>query len=219
MNAAADGPLEWLLPIAVLAVALVMGPLPIMVRSYIRGTAGPSYVQLWYRPATLGLGFGMLATVVGFGTLNPNLTLSAALLCFLFLLASIDWQWRWLPIEWTLGVIALGLFFGFQSNDFFRVLVQMAVPALVLLLVRQIVFWALKKEAMGLGDVWLIAGLGAFLAPFDSFLLIGFAAVSGLAEIALRMLVQGKGVAQSGVSYGTHMCIVFVVIRNFASLG
>lgn len=219
MSALSSGPLEWLLPLGVLIVALILGPLPIVVRGYIRGLFSPIVVRQWYRPASLGLGIGLAASVAVVVTIDSNLALNTALLCLLFLLASIDWQWRWLPIEWTLAVIALGVVYALQAADPLQVFIRMAVPAFALLITRQIVLWAMKKEALGLGDIWLVAGLGAFLAPFESFLLIGFAALSGLLEIGVRKAIGQKSQVPVGVSYGTHLCIIFVVIRNFATLG
>jgi prepilin signal peptidase PulO-like enzyme (type II secretory pathway) len=211
-----SGPFIWLFPLTVLTAALVIGPLPIVVRGYVRRIAGPEQVHRWSRPVSVGLGIGMIGAVALISFLDSGLTLGTALLCLLFLLASIDWQWRWLPIEWTLAVISLGLLFAFQSADILQVFIQMALPAGTLLVVRQSLLWSLGKEALGLGDIWLMAGLGAFLEPFQSFLLIGFAALSGLLEIGIRRLGFDKKSATISVSYGTHLCIIFVIIRNFS---
>jgi prepilin signal peptidase PulO-like enzyme (type II secretory pathway) len=216
MTGLTSGPLAWLLPLIVLTAALVMGPLPIVVRGYVRRIAGPAHVHRWFRPVSFGFGIGMIAAVAVIARLDGALALGTALLCLLFLLGSIDWQWRWLPIEWTLSVIALGLIFAFQSTDAVQVFIQMVLPAGALFVLRQGLLWSLGKEALGLGDIWLIAGLGAFLEPFQSFLLIGFAALSGLLEIGVRRLKNDKRPAKIGVSYGTHLCIIFVIIRNLS---
>lgn len=208
-----------LLPIGILITALIIGPLPIVVRGLTRTLAGRDFMRRWAPCVGLGLAIGMVGTTVSTWVLDRDLALGAALLCLLSLLAVIDWQWRWLPIEWTLSVIALGAVFAVQSGDPFIVLAQMCVPAGSLLFARQILLWTMKKEALGLGDIWLIAGLGAFLAPFESFLLIGFAALSGLLEVAVRKVVFRQSSQRHGVAYGTHLCIIFVIIRNLGSLG
>lgn len=218
MSVLATAPLSWILPLVVLIFALGIGPLPIVARGIVRGLSGPKAARRFYRPVTLGLGLGLAGTVALVAILDHKLTLGAALLCLLFLLGSIDWQWRWLPIEWTLAVIALAVIYAFQSSDPLQVVVQMLVPAGALLLARQTLLWSIKKEALGLGDIWLVAGLGAFLAPFESFLLIGFAAALGLLEIGVRRLIGQRDVVQLGVSYGTHLCIIFVILRNLTSL-
>ncbi len=163
MTAFLAGPAAWLLPVGIVLICLVAGPLPIAVRGMIRGATTVQIMRRWYRPAALGLGLGLVGSVAVVGLVDSELALGAALLCLLFLLAIIDWQWRWLPIEWTLGVIALGVLFALQSGDPLRVFVQMSVPVVVLLLVRQTLLWILQKEALGLGDIWLIAGLGCSL--------------------------------------------------------
>jgi prepilin signal peptidase PulO-like enzyme (type II secretory pathway) len=203
------------LSLLVLCIALFLGPLPFVVRGYLRAGFGPTTARRWTRPTTLGFGIGLISAVVAITMIDARFALGAALLCLLFVLASIDWQWRWLPIEWTLGVIALGVIFGFQSGHPLQVLVQMVVPALALLIMRQTVLWVVKKEAMGLGDIWLVLGLGAFLTMSQSFFLIGFSALSGLGEVALRRVWSGASTQNKVVSYGTHLCIIFVIIRNF----
>lgn len=218
MSALSAAPLSWLLPLLIFVAALVLGPLPIVTRGLMRSFMGPQQVRNLYKSATFGLGIGFAGTVALIVFIDNSLTLNASLLCLLFLLACIDWQWRWLPVEWTVPVILLGVIYAFQTPDPVQVFIQMAVPTCALLIARQIVLWAIKKEALGLGDLWLVAGLGAFLAPFSSFLMIGFAAFSGLLEVGLRKLLGQANAIKHGVSYGTHLCIIFVIIRNFTSL-
>lgn len=206
------------LPLLVLCVALVLGPLPFVVRGYLRTGFSPAIARRWTKAASVGFGVGLAATVLVIATIDADLALGAALLCLLVLLASIDWQWRWLPLEWTLAVIALALIFAFQSDDPPKVLLQMAIPAITLLTVRQSLLWTIKKEAMGLGDIWLVLGLGGFLSPVQSFLLIGFAALSGLAEIGIRRVLDRGSAPHMAVSYGTHLCLIFVMIRNFPTI-
>lgn len=203
------------LPALVLLAALVLGPLPLAVRGVLRPVLGPNQTRKWFRHTSFGVGTGMVAAVVFTGVTQPDLALGTAVLCLLALLAVIDWQWRWLPIEWTLGVIALALVFAIQSDDSLQVLLHMAIPALTLLACRQTLLGALKKEAMGLGDIWLIAGLGGFLALFQSFVLVGLAALSGLLELGARRVLRGQSMRERAVSYGTHLCLIFVIMRNF----
>lgn len=206
------------LPVAVLMLSLTFGPLPLVVRGLIRGTLGPHYVHLWYRSASVGVATGMVLAAVMMSVLDGGQTLHLVLLCLLFLLATIDWQWRWLPIEWTLGVIGLGLIHAGLSGNVLQVLLQIVVPCLTILAMRQVLLIALKKEALGLGDIWLIAGLGAFLPIFESYLMIGMAALSGLGEVLLRKLFSTERQKTTSVSYGTHLCAVFLILRSFTQI-
>lgn len=203
------------LPLPVLLIALWFGPLPIVVRGFIRGTVGPRYVHRWFRPVGLGFASGVIAAAVGVAVLMPDQVHSVGLLVLLFLLASIDWQWRWLPIEWTLGVAALAVIHGMTSGELTSVLTQMLVPALTLAVFRLLISWMLGKEALGMGDVWLLFGLGGFLQVFETFLLVGLAALFGLVEVLIRRSISADQRESTGVSYGTHLCIVFVFFRFF----
>ena len=194
--------------ILILFAALYFGPLPIVIRGVIRRAFGQGYVQKWQASACCGLSIGMVLFVISVGLQENGAPLYAVLACLLVMLALIDWQWRWLPIEWTLSVIALALLHSFDASTFPEVLLQILVPSGVVLSLRFVISAAVKREALGLGDVWLIAGLGGFLSISATFLLIGLAAVSGL----LEALVRRNGRKSTIVSYGTHLCFVFLIL-------
>ncbi len=206
-----------LLPIVVLILALWFGPLPIVARGFVRGVAGPRYVHRWFGSVAIGLAFGAGIAALGSAVLAPGHTYYVVLLTLLFLLGSIDWQWRWLPIEWTIGVVVLALIHGIASGQAALVLMQMLIPCMALLVFRQVMTWALGKEALGLGDVWLLLGLGGFLSIFDTFLVVGLAALLGLIETGMRGAFSTGERKLTGVSYGTHLCIVFQIFQIFPS--
>ena len=95
------------------------------------------------------------------------------LLSLLFIGSCIDLSARWIPDRCSIGLIISGLVFSIFFPELHKV--NIPIDALIksviglfcgggiLLLVRWIGFWILKKEAMGLGDVKLLAGIGAFL--------------------------------------------------------
>ncbi|MEL6839238.1 MAG: A24 family peptidase [Pseudomonadota bacterium] len=203
------------LPVVVLVLALVFGPLPIVVRALMRRPLGPAKMRRWMRPASLGVGVGMVLAALLIAALDPGRTLNLVMVCLLLLLAIIDWQWRWLPIEWTLGLIVLGVVHGIVEQELLLAIQQMLIPALTVLATRQVLLAVLKKDALGLGDVWLIAGLGAFLPLTASFLMVGLAALTGLAEVLLRRGLAGNTQKTIIVSYGTHLCAVFLILRSF----
>lgn len=207
-----------LLPIAILIGALFFGPLPIVSRGLIRATAGPHHVHRWFQPATLGLSAGMVLAAFLTIAIDPAQTRQLVLISLLLLLALIDWQWRWLPIEWTLAVIALGILDAVIAGSLAQTTLQMLVPSLSILAIRQTLQWLLGRPPLGLGDIWLIAGLGAFLPVTLSFLMIGMAAFSGLAELGLRRLLSADRQKNTAVSYGTHLCGVFVVLQSFPQI-
>ncbi|WP_341367783.1 prepilin peptidase [Yoonia sp. BS5-3] len=202
------------LPLMVMIAAFWFGPLPIVIRGFLRGFAGPHHVHRWFIPGQIGFACGALAAAV----LWYDQALAIALFALLFLLAAIDWQWRWLPIEWTLGIAALALLNGFLTGEITITLMQMLVPSAALLIFRQLMSWALGKEALGLGDIWLLLGLGGFLPVFETFLLVGLAAILGLFEVVIRRYLSSSKRNLTGVSYGTHLCIVFAVFQYFPQI-
>lgn len=206
------------LPVVVLLIALWFGPLPIVIRGFIRGIVGPRHVHRWFRPVSLGFAFGGILAAASTAFFMPDQTLTAVLLVLLFLLASIDLQWRWLPIEWTLAVAALAVIHGITSGEMASVLTQMLVPALTLAIFRLLMSWTLGKEALGLGDIWLLFGLGGFLQVFETFLLVGMAALLGLVEVLVRRAISDDQRESTGVSFGTHLCIVFLIFLIFTQI-
>ena len=209
------GNLMFVGPAIVLVLALYFGPLPVVVRGVMRKTVGRAYIRRWASPASFGLAVGMFFYVLVVNMADESRTLNAALMCFLLLLAVIDLQWRWLPIEWTLSVIVLALLNGLIMNDLEAVLIQMVVPSVAILLLRRAISSARRKEALGLGDIWLVAGLGGFLPIFGTFILIGLAALSGLFELIMRRMLAPDRREITSVSYGTHLCFVFLILTNF----
>lgn len=202
------------LPLIVLMAALWCGPLPIVMRGFVRGVAGPHHVHRWFGSAGIGFALGVCLAAL----FAPGQAGTIVLMALLFLLGAIDWQWRWLPIEWTLGVAALALLHGFTQLDLATVLIQMLVPSMALLTFRQLMTWVIGKEALGLGDIWLLFGLGGFLPVFETFLMVGLAAFLGLIEVGIRRATWGYRRNLTGVSYGTHLCIVFVIFQYFPQI-
>jgi len=210
----------WVAGIVLLIVlaGLALGPFPFVVRSLLRSFLPPAAVRRWYRSVGIGAAAGLIGTLALFAVTDPAMTPTAGLFCLLLLLAIIDFYWRWLPLEWTGGVIALGLLQGVVGGDIMAVLIQMMVPAGVVFAMRQALMMITGREAMGLGDIWLIAGLGAFLSLQQSALVIGFAAFSGLVALALRRWRSGLTPQNNSVSYGTHLCIIFIITQNFGGV-
>ncbi|MFQ1699182.1 prepilin peptidase [Loktanella agnita] len=205
------GMLTGVVPVIVVGLALIMGPTQMVARTVLRGLAGPVTARRWYRAATCGVIIGVIAALAVCFVMARAQVIDIALLSLLVLLGAIDWRWRWLPLEWTVAVIALALMGGMQTGTIGEVAIGMIIPGLSLLIMRQLLFWRSGQEPLGLGDVWLVTGLGGFLTPFASFAMIGFAALSGLIEVVLRRVFGSKHGQRFGVSYGTHLCAVFAI--------
>ncbi len=69
-----------------------------------------------------------------------------------------------------------------------------------------------NKEAMGLGDVHLLAAVGAFVGWKDPFLIFFIAPFSGLLFAAVAAVLEKMGRGRSEIPYGPHLAIATVIV-------
>ncbi len=128
----------------------------------------------------------------------------------LFVLALLDARYYWLPDLITLPVLGLGIAAAWQGGDLrsavFGAMLWGAMPlALSALhsLIRQV-------PGMGLGDVKVMAGMGAWLGVEAGAIAIGAAALSALVYAAL---VWGMRLSRHGrrmrVPFGSALAVSF----------
>ncbi|GFE66496.1 prepilin peptidase [Litoreibacter roseus] len=199
----------------IIVAAFCLGPSYLAIRSLLRGLSGGTTMRRFYRPVTFGFLAGAVAAAGLASTTGQVAALWVSLLVVLFLLAVIDWAWRWLPVEWTLLVIAIAVLKALGTGKFGEALLSACLIVAILLIIRQALLWLRGIEALGLGDVWLMAGLAGMLSPTMAFFLMGGAALTGLVEVLLRRIADRTASSDGSVSYGTHLCGVFVAINLF----
>jgi len=71
---------------------------------------------------------------------------------------------------------------------------------------------AFGKEAMGLGDVHLLAAVGAVVGWFDPILIFFIAPFSGLIWAAVSAILAKIGKARREIPYGPHLAIATVIV-------
>jgi leader peptidase (prepilin peptidase)/N-methyltransferase len=129
--------------------------------------------------------------------LSAEAAVELAFLAFLIALAAIDLD-RWeLPYELTRPLLVLGLAGSAVSLTAAPGLRSSAIGAAAgfaaFWLVRKLGALVAKKEAMGVGDVWLLAGLGAYLGAAALLPVVMLASIQGsLAGVALILLGKGQ---------------------------
>ncbi|NDL64281.1 prepilin peptidase [Acerihabitans arboris] len=176
----------WQLALPVFYVALVV------VRSQIRTVAALMVVYGHPRPAEPGMATvkrhtwlhagAMTVTVMLSSAVQPFELMSAVLFVILiFRMSLIDRLAGWLPKEFTVYFLLAGLLVAIGKGD----LLHPAFTSLGILLAGVAIRVGSKyytgREALGLGDVWLMTGLGAWLG----FSLALFALSSGVVGFAL----------------------------------
>jgi prepilin signal peptidase PulO-like enzyme (type II secretory pathway) len=148
-------------------------------------------------------------------TLGGEAAVAAAVLGLAFLLFVQDLAWRWLPLEWSLPLLVLGLIAGILGERGGDALAGAALGA-GLLWALQAVFRIWRGvEALGTGDIWLAAAIGSFCGPAAVALTLGLAALSGLAFASLQLsIAKAPGHNRWGVAYGSHLIAVFILFHS-----
>jgi leader peptidase (prepilin peptidase) / N-methyltransferase len=114
-------------------------------------------------------------------------------------------RWKQIVAMWVMGLIAIGIVYGIGGRHWHGAmsgLVGLAVGGGVLWAIRIIGSVALRVEAMGFGDVTLMAMIGAFVgwqAALLSFFLAPFAAI-------LIVITQWLLTGDKSAPFGPYLC-------------
>ena len=119
---------------------------------------------------------------------------------FLIILSVIDLQLMIIPDRFSLGLIVLGLAFAWCNPNFSGVwwqkelasLLGVAVGLFGVLAIALIGTWIFKKDAMGGGDVKLMAGIGAFVGWQGVITTVIMGSFFGLIYAVYMMIRHGK---------------------------
>ncbi len=111
----------------------------------------------------------------------------------------------------TLGIVAVWRYGGLHWVALLSALVGMAGGATVVWTVRVLGTLALRREAMGFGDVTLMAALGAFLGWQGILMVFFLAPLAGIA-IGVPIVVLRR---DSEIPYGPYLCLAAAGIVVF----
>ena len=155
---------------------------------------------------------GVLAMLASPGTVG----LSGALLGWALLaLLALDVEHHWLPDRITLPLLALGLLLG--AGDLADRLLGAAIGGGALLLLALGYKVLRRREGLGLGDVKLMAALGAWLGPLLLGPLLLGAALLGLLMAAV-MKLGGRDLPAGGrIPFGACLAAAAYPLWLFAS--
>ncbi len=155
---------------------------------------------------------GLLAMLASPGLMG----LSGALLGWALLaLMALDAEHHWLPDRITMPLLGLGLLLG--AGDFADRLLGAAIGGGALLMLALAYKLLRKRDGMGLGDVKLMAALGAWLGPLLLGPLLLAAALLGLL-MALLLKLRGQPLPDGGrIPFGACLCAAAFPIWLFAS--
>ncbi len=198
-----------------LSVALAP-PMRLAGRAAIRLGCGGRAAALRHLSHAVGLGIagGMLAAVgLGFALGGGRAALGLAVAATALLLALFDFRWRWLPREWTLGLIASGLLAALArgaADGLGAAATGALLLAGLLMALREGHRRLRGVEGLGLGDVWLAGGIGAHAGLAAGPLVLAAGALAALTGQALQAGVQGAK-APRPIPLGGYLSIAFAI--------
>jgi leader peptidase (prepilin peptidase)/N-methyltransferase len=127
--------------------------------------------------------------------------------CALIVLFAIDLEHHLLPNAITLPGIVIGFLFSFVTFPGWRdSLIGILVGGGVLLLIAEGYYRLRREEGLGMGDVKMLAMIGAFMGwPLTLFSLM-IASFAGTI-IGLGLIATGKGTMKYALPFGTFLAI------------
>jgi leader peptidase (prepilin peptidase)/N-methyltransferase len=173
----------------------------------------------WRYPLIEGLtALLFMACVLRFG-LTADALIAMLFTSILLLLAAIDMEHFLLPDSVTLPGLLLGLALRawHPSTSFLDALVGAVVGAGLLILLINIWFWLRHEEGMGLGDVNMLALVGAFLGWQGVLTTLFVAALTG-AVTGISLLLSGRAGFRSRLPFGVFLALGGIVSLFFGNL-
>jgi leader peptidase (prepilin peptidase)/N-methyltransferase len=148
---------------------------------------------LWYGPTLDAVAAGVLGTV-------------------LLGIAVIDARHQIIPHELNFGGLALGLALSLRGGaaGFLHAVLGAALGLSVLWAVRIVGGWVFKEEAMGMGDVYMMAMVGSFVGWQNVLLTIFAGALFGTAIYLPLLLSRRRRIVPFGVYLAMGAAVAFV---------
>ena len=140
---------------------------------------------------------------------GPGLLLASRLVfgCALIVLFAIDLEHQLLPNAITLPGIVVGFVFSlFIGPGWLSSLIGIAVGAGVLWAIAEAYYRIRHEEGLGMGDVKMLAMVGAFLGWQLTLLTLMLASVSGTL-IGMILIVTKRGGMQYALPFGTFIAL------------
>jgi leader peptidase (prepilin peptidase)/N-methyltransferase len=162
-----------------------------------------------YPLVELTTGAVVAAHVWHFG-LVPLLAPRLVFACAMIVLFVIDLQHRILPNVITVPGVALGLAFSlFLPPGWLSSLIGIAVGGGGLLLIAELYYRVRKEEGLGMGDVKMLAMIGAFLGWQLALLTLALSSIVG-SVVGLIVIAAQKGDMKYALPYGTFLALAAV---------
>ncbi len=200
-----DQPIHWYDNIPIFSYALLLGKC-----RYCQASISVRYPIYELLTALLFMGivyeYGQTATSLLYLFFTMNLIVASG----------IDWDYQYIPDFLSLPMIPFVLFVGAISswsgvfshalvNDFWHAVGGMLTGGGIIWGIRIIGEWIFRQEAMGFGDVKLMAFIGGFLGWNETLLCIFLASLLG-SIVGLSLKLIGKIDKYGRIPFGPYLC-------------
>ena len=150
-----------------------------------------------------------LMFLVGMWYYGPSLLLAQRLLfgCVLIVLFAIDLEHHLLPNVITLPAIAIGFIFSFFTEPgWVASLIGIGLGGGLLFAVAEAYYRIRKEEGLGMGDVKMLAMIGAFLGWKLTIVTLMMASFTGTL-VGIGVLASGRGGMKFALPFGTFLAL------------
>jgi leader peptidase (prepilin peptidase)/N-methyltransferase len=140
---------------------------------------------------------------------GPSVLLVSRLLfgCALIVLFAIDLEHQLLPNVITIPGIAIGLALSVVTEPGWRdAAIGAAAGGGVLYAIAAIYYWARREEGLGMGDVKMLAMIGAFLGWPLTLVTLIMASFAG-SIVGLSLIALGRGDMKYALPFGTFLAV------------
>src|SRR3954451_6342903 len=176
----------------------------IVLRGRCRTCATPISVQYPLVEAITAAMFGLAWWYYGPGALLVSRLLLGCLLIVLF---AIDLEHHLLPNVITLPAIAIGFAFSFFTEPgWLASLIGILIGGGVLFVIAEAYYRIRKEEGLGMGDVKMLAMIGAFLGWKLTIVTLMMAAFAGT-FVGLGVILSGRGGMKFALPFGTFLAL------------
>ncbi len=114
-------------------------------------------------------------------------------------------SWKVLLGMWIIGCIGIAIVFdlgGVHWHGLLTALIGLAVGGGVVWAIRIVASWAMRREAMGFGDVTLMAMIGAFIGWQGAVIAFFLAPFAAIAIVIVQFIVT----REPAIPFGPYLC-------------
>ncbi|WP_022670525.1 prepilin peptidase [Hippea alviniae] len=142
-------------------------------------------------------------------------TLFYLLFCYMLIVGSfVDFKHYIIPDRISLGLMVLGLVFGYFAHRFLFSLYGLVFGFALLYFVAVLGKLLFKKEAMGGGDIKLLGGIGAFVGIKGVLFVLFFSSLIG-SLVGIALIIAKKTEMSGRIPFGPYLSFAALIYLFF----